>query len=138
MNHRRTYSRAVWACGCDQSFDWPKDWGCEKHVGLLPFQRVLSAALGGAVARYAPDGERPAQALSLEETTRRAPARDNADGHEDREPYRGYDIQPARSYGYSGQGPLHAGPIVACSRASKFGMSCGCAVCLGRPGSRRA
>lgn len=66
----------------------------------LPEQTVLSASLGGAVARYAADGDRPAQAISLEETMRRAPARDNADGHEMREPYRGYDVGPAKRIGY--------------------------------------
>lgn len=66
----------------------------------VPAQVVKSAALGGAAATYLADGDRPAQALSLEETMRRAPARDNADGHEMREPYRGHDIHPARRTGY--------------------------------------
>jgi hypothetical protein len=61
---------------------------------------LRSEAIGGAAATYPADGDRPAQALSLEETMRRAPARDNADGHEYREPYRGHDVWPARRTGY--------------------------------------
>jgi hypothetical protein len=61
---------------------------------------VLSAALGGTAATYLADGDRPAQAVSLAECMRRAPARDNADGHETREPYRGYDVGPQRRIGY--------------------------------------
>jgi hypothetical protein len=68
----------------------------------VPAQVVNSAALGGAAARYAPDGERPAQALSLEETMRRAPAYCPAESSEQqRQDVRnGYDIGPARRVGY--------------------------------------
>ena len=65
-------------------------------------QVVHGPTLGGAVARYAPDGDRPAQALSLAETMRRAPAYCPAESPEQqRQDVRnGYDIGPARRVGY--------------------------------------
>jgi hypothetical protein len=69
---------------------------------VKPRQIIRSDALGGAVARYAPDGDRPAQAVSLEQCWRRAPAYDDAETSAQREADRrnGYDMDPARRIGY--------------------------------------
>jgi hypothetical protein len=68
----------------------------------LPPVHVHTAALGGAAATYLADGERPAQALSLEETMRRAPAYCPAESSEQQraDVRNGYDIGPARRVGY--------------------------------------
>jgi hypothetical protein len=77
-------------------------WDLVRYRKGLPEQRVLSASLGGAAAMYLPDGDRPAQAQSLEETMRRAHARCPSESWEqqDADLRNGYDIGPARRIGY--------------------------------------
>jgi hypothetical protein len=73
-----------------------------RTANVVPRTRVLSAALGGAAATYLTDGDRPAQALSLEETMRRAPAYCPAESPEQQraDVRNGYDIGPALRVGY--------------------------------------